>query len=172
MDLLHNKTTSLAVIALPIWGKPKNQYFMKKTFLRSSVIVLLAIASLTGCKKDKSEAVVPTQENLAGSYKLTAFTVKLNANAETDGMANFLTCEKDDLYKLNADLSFNYLDAGTACDPVGDDNGSWILVSPTKISFYGYEFDIISFNGNTLVGSQTTVDGDNTYTVKGTFTKQ
>ena len=145
---------------------------MKKTFLRSSVVVLLAIASLTGCKKDKNEAVTPTQENLIGSYKLTAFTGQVNGGAETDAMASFQSCQKDDLYKLNADLSFNYLDAGTACDPAGDDNGTWVLISPTKIAFYGYEFDIISFNGNTLVGSETTVDGDITTTVKGTFTKQ
>ena len=66
---------------------------------------------------------------------------------EADAMASFPSCQKDDLYKLNADLSFNYLDAGTACDPAGDDEGTWVLVSPTKIEFYGYEFDIISLTG-------------------------
>jgi hypothetical protein len=60
-------------------------------------------------------------------------------------------CEKDDYYKFNADMTVNYVDAGTVCVPPGDDNDTWVLRNDSL--FIGSTTDgakISKFDGTTL----------------------
>ena len=117
-----------------------------KKHIHLLLVVLIAFAS---CKKDKNDEI--TKENLAGSYKLTASTSQAGNGPIINEYALLPVCEKDDLFKLNGDLSYNYVDAGTKCNPAGDDNGSWSLPSTTQIILDGQSLSINSFDGKTLV---------------------
>ncbi len=124
---------------------------MKKAILALSMLVVLA-----SCKKDKNdEQITPTKENLTGSYKMTAATLA-SGGTSVDIFNNptfFEACDRDDIYKLNADLTYEIVDAGMVCNP--DNNytgGTWSLVSTTSINIDGDVYTIKSWNGKTLVG--------------------
>ena len=122
---------------------------MKKSILALSVVSIL----FTACKKDKDEpaAVTPTVENLSGSYKLDKITAKAGTSAESPVTDEWVdACQKDDIQKLNANLSYEYQDAGTACDPSGSYSGSWKLNSATSIELDGDSYAIRKFNGKSL----------------------
>lgn len=140
---------------------------MKKTILALLVFTLV----FASCKKDnKNEAVTPTKENLTGTYKMTAGTMT-SGGATVDVFNNDTytpACQRDDLYKLNADNSYVIQDAGVVCSPSDDDSGTWSLLSATSIDLNGDVGTIKSWNGKTLV-----VEG--TYqniTVSATYVKQ
>lgn len=140
---------------------------MKKAILALSMLVVFA-----SCKKDKNDdPVTPTKENLTGSYKITAAT--LTAGGQTADIFNdntfFEACDRDDVYKLNADLSYDIVDAGVVCNP--DNNytgGSWSLVSTTQIDIDGDVYTIKSWNGKTLVAEFS----DSGFTGTVTYVKQ
>jgi hypothetical protein len=137
---------------------------MKKTILALSVFSLL----FASCKKDnKNEPVTPTKENLTGTYKLSAFS--MTSNGTTTDLIMFMdACDKDDLYKLNTDYSYNVQDAGVVCSPSNDYSGSWSLVNSTTINIDGDVGTIKSWNGKTLVVEGT--DSGVTYSI--TYVKQ
>ena len=92
------------------------------------------------CKKDEDdEPVTPTKENLTGSYKMTAATMASGGSSMDIFNNDMFTepCERDDIYKLNADLSFNVQDAGTVCSTTSVCTGSWSLVNSTTINIDG-----------------------------------
>jgi hypothetical protein len=137
---------------------------MKKTLYASLFAFLTITTVFSSCKKDKDKEVAPTKDNVAGTYKMTSLKVAMNG---TEAEADMEPCEKDNLYKLNADMSFSYIDAGTVCSPASDDTGTWTL-NDNVISFHYYSFIITSFNGSTLQGTFS----NNGLTLKGTFQKQ
>ncbi|HWJ91539.1 MAG TPA: lipocalin family protein [Flavisolibacter sp.] len=146
---------------------------MKKTIIALSFIAIL----FSSCKKDNDspKQVTPTQENLTGTYIITAARVGnggayVNVFNNPDPNANFFEpCERDDQYKLNANLSYAVIDAGTACSPTtADDTGTWSLTSATSITMDGEVYTIKSFDGTTLVVTDTS--GGPSYEV--TFVKQ
>lgn len=121
---------------------------MKKSILALSTLCIL----FTACKKDKDEpaAVTPTVANLSGSYKLDKITA-MSGNTETPMPEGWMeACEKDDIYKLNANLSYEQVDAGTVCDPSGGISGSWKLNSATSIELDGDPYTIRKFDGKSL----------------------
>lgn len=126
---------------------------MRKLLFALSALVLVA----TSCKKDKDdEPVTPTKENLTGSYKVTKME-GISSGSTTDLFNNpnwTEPCEKDDIHKLNADNSYQWVDAGTKCDPPGDYEDTWSLTNSTTIVIDGYSATIKSFNGRTLVLSE------------------
>jgi hypothetical protein len=141
---------------------------MKKTILALSVLALV----FTACKKDKKdEPVTPTKENLTGTYTRTAVTVSSGGFTvdayNHDG--GFEACDKDDTYKLNADLSYSIQDAGTVCSPSNDEDGTWSL-SGTTLVLGGVEGTIKSWNGKTLVFELGGGAGSSSYTE--TYVKQ
>jgi hypothetical protein len=141
---------------------------MKKLLFGLLSLSLLA----TACKKDKDAPAI-TKENIAGTYKLISIKASLNGSGELDA-DDREDCEKDDLYKINADNSFNYVDAGTACDPAGDFNTTYAL-NGNEISsedFADLNGTITSFDGTNLVITITYQEGDMTATIKSTFQKQ
>lgn len=124
---------------------------MKKTILALSMLVVLA-----SCKKDKDEpaAITPTVANLTGNYKITASTMT-GGGSTVDIFNNdmfYEPCMRDDIYRLNANMSYAITDAGTVCNPPGDySGGTWALTSTSTIDMDGEEFTIKSWNGTTLV---------------------
>lgn len=126
---------------------------MKKVMLGFSVVALLATAS---CKKDNNNTqVTPTKENLVGTYKMTAATMNnINVfNNSIESLNMFEACDRDDLYKLNADLTYEVIDAGTVCDPDNSYTSEWDLTNSTTIVVDGEAGTINSFDGKTLVVS-------------------
>lgn len=104
---------------------------MKKLTLMALVAVLI----FSGCGKDDAKTCDLNAANVAGSYKVTS--VLFNGLEVLNDDNFYPACERDDVYTLNANGTYTYTDAGTVCDPAGDDSGTW------------------SFSGSTL-----TVDGD------------
>jgi hypothetical protein len=138
---------------------------MKKLFLGAMALSLLAVS----CKKDDTPAnVTPTKENLTGSYKLTAMTVQGNNvfDNANDNMNIYESCQRDDIYKLNADMTYQVVDAGTVCNPDGSYDGTdWELLANNQISLDGNTLTITSFDGKTLkvTGSQAGITMNSTY---------
>jgi hypothetical protein len=141
---------------------------MKKLFFGLFSLTLLA----TACKKDKdAPAVEPTKENLAGTYKVTAIAITVaGVPGSYDGYNDLEACEKDDQYKLNLDNSFEYIDAGTACDPNGGYTGEWSL-SDHEVTFGDVSGTITKFDGTTVEVTATTTEQEVTMTIKSTFKK-
>ena len=146
---------------------------MKKNLILTAITAVTLSFVFYACKKDKGEAVSPTKENLTGTYKLISLKAKIaGTTQEVDGMATFIEpCQKDDLYKLNADLSFQYVDAGVICDEPGDYESEW-SVSNNVVSFDVWNMTVVKFDGKTLVGTETISQGGQSATLTGTFQKQ
>lgn len=140
---------------------------MRKVLLACSALVILA----TSCKKDKDdEPVTPTKENLVGSYKITKVIAVTNGQTSelTNNDAWSDPCERDDIHKLNADNTYQWVDAGTKCDPPGDYNSDWAFINNSSVEVDGYTYTIKSFNGRTLELSENWMGSE----VVTTFTKQ
>lgn len=120
----------------------------KTTLILSSVLIFLLIFS--ACKKNSDNKVQPTEDNLAGTYKLTGLTwvymgQTINVYDSLDD------CEKDNLFRLNADLTLDFIDAGMVCSPPEDDTGTWYLSNDSLYLGDGNGAKIKSFDGTTLV---------------------
>ena len=138
--------------------------------MRKTIALALVSLCFVACSKDKDSDV--NKENISGSYKVTAATMQAGSAAPIDYLALQSPCEKDDIIKLNSDLTYNYVDAGTKCSPVGDDSGVWSVPSNTQISIDGQVSTIKSFDGHTLVISDTELIGSVNYVSVTTLVKQ
>ena len=141
---------------------------MKKLLFGLFALTLLA----TACKKDKDAPAV-TKENIAGTYKLLTVSASLNGSAPFDA-DDREDCEKDDLYKLNLDDTFDYVDAGSVCDPAGDFSADWTLTGNELSSgeFTDLNGTVTSFDGTNLEVTLTGTEGDMTYKIISKFQKQ
>ena len=138
---------------------------MKKSIL---ALTMLSLVFVSCDKDDKDEPVTPTKENLTGSYKLTAFTVA-NGGTSLDFFNTVMeACDRDDIYKLNSDMSYGVQDAGTVCSPDNNYTGGTWSITGTTINLDGESGTIKSWDNKTLVVEQ--VDAGTTYTQ--TFQKQ
>jgi hypothetical protein len=141
--------------------------------MKKIVLGLFSLALLTtACKKDKDAPAI-NKENVAGTYKLMTVKASVNGSSEVDADDREV-CEKDNLYKLNADNSFIYQDAGTVCDPAGDFEATWNL-NDKEISseeYPGLNGTITSFDGTNLDVTFSVIDGGNTYKIRSTFQRQ
>ena len=127
---------------------------MRKISL-SLIAVSVIILAFNACSKsgpeDNNSAI--TVENLAGTYGLQAsmwnyLGQDINVYDSLDG------CEKDNLTRLNTNLTLDFIDAGTVCVPPEDDNGTWELRGDSLFvveSGSSSASKIESFNGTTLV---------------------
>ena len=138
--------------------------------MKKLVLGLLSLTLLvTACKKSKDAPAI-NKENISGTYKLTEIMVSMNGSAYQS--ADFRAeCAKDDLYKLNADNSFNYVDAGIVCNPAGDLTGTWAL-DGTVLSSNNINGTISKFDGSSMEVTVTSTDQGTTSTWKSTFVKQ
>ncbi len=97
---------------------------MKKLFL---FLAIFAFA-FTSCKKTKDKSCTLSETTLLGNYKVASIKYKASATApEQDFTDQLQACEKDDVTTFNANHTYNYTDAGTACTTNGDYNGDWSL---------------------------------------------
>lgn len=144
---------------------------MKKISLITLAATMLAFTFIACKKSGSSSNSSITVENLAGTYGLKALSWKYGSI--TINLYDSLdACEKDNLIKLNTDKTVNYIDAGIACDPPSDDNGTWDLKGDSiNFSDNFTSAKIESFDGKTLVLSGTP-DGSPGVTATTTLVKQ
>ena len=138
-----------------------------------TIFSLLAVVSLLlfACKKEEDHTRDVTKENLRGTYRYTAASYQIGSYPTINIFDSLDACEKDDLMQLNPALTYNYLDAGTVCNPPGNDTGTWDVVSTTQFKLDGLVFTINSFDGKTLViSNKSTTNTPTTYTM--TLVKQ
>jgi hypothetical protein len=75
----------------------------------------------------------------------------VNAGTETDVTAFVLdACMKDDIHKLNTNMTYELMDAGVQCSPPGNVNGTWSLTNNTTIVLDGVQGTIRKFDGKNL----------------------
>jgi len=143
---------------------------MKKTLLFVAVSVASLLTLLfAGCSK-KNDSVALTMKNVAGTYKLTAATGSFGGYT-MNLYDSIPACQKDDNLKLNADSTYQHIDAGTQCNPPGDEQGTWLISGNYFIlnSQNGIDTATIkSFNGSQLVVSYT--DGSYGFPITATET--
>lgn len=135
---------------------------MKKLFLGAMALSLLSVS----CSKKETEAaaITPTEQNLAGTYKLTAATM-----GNTNYFDMMDACMKDDVYKLNSDMTYERVDAGSVCNPDNGETGDWDLIDSKTIEIGGVTQTIEFFNGTKLIASFDMGQGQ---VVKSTYMKQ
>jgi hypothetical protein len=122
---------------------------MKHTLFSLFAILLLSITSCD--KKDDdttaSPDVTPTQINLVGTYKPVKVVSMQNADITSEWLEN---CEKDNLFKLNADSTYIVVDAGVQCATSRFTSGEWSLTNSTTIVLDDEVGTIKRFNGINL----------------------
>ncbi|MEP6594423.1 MAG: lipocalin family protein [Ginsengibacter sp.] len=116
-------------------------------------------------KKDKSTTkdCSLTEANLLGSYKVTSVKYKApGSTSEVEFIDQFFdVCEKDDVTTFNADHTYAYTDAGTACALNGDGVGTWSLVGTTAtVDGQSGTIENFSCSGFTAVGTDEIAPGD------------
>ena len=140
---------------LPYFNKPQ---FMRKIYLSVPAIALVLIFG--ACKKSNTTTTsdAKTVENLSGTYTISAINVS-TGGINFDEFASLKDCEKDNTITLHTDLTLDYTDAGTQCDPPETSTGTWKLSSNSDslyingISTFpdGVGALIQNWNGKTLV---------------------
>ncbi|MBV9963801.1 MAG: lipocalin family protein [Parafilimonas sp.] len=124
---------------------------MKKSL--PAILIMIAIMSIvSACSKSGSSGgVIPTVENLSGTYALKAL-VWVYAGQTINVYDSLDACERDNLTALNSDKTIDYIDAGTVCNPPEDDNGTWDLKGDSLYTSANTNASKIkSFDGKTLV---------------------
>ncbi len=132
------------------------------------LIYFLAAVIIFSCNKDDdNNPPAITMESLAGDYKITSATI-----AGTDILDIYLkACQKDDVYTLNADGTYEITDAGTTCIPPSDTTGTWTL-SGNDITIGTQQFTVVNFNGSTIEATTIADQNGIPVTVDVVFTKQ
>ena len=126
---------------------------MRKFVLGATAITLLLV--INACKKSSNNSGAKTVQNLSGSYDLVALTASLSG-ISINLYDSLPDCEKDNVIKLNTDLSAQFVDAGTPCAPPSDSTGVWSLSSNSDTIYVAASaFFIKSWDGKTLVLNST-----------------
>ena len=126
---------------------------MKKQFYLVTILLFVTASFvINSCSKNRSSDITPTINNLVGTYKLGSETSKQGSGAVVIISDSIDACEKDDLLKFNTDSTYNYLDVGIVCSPLGNYSGTWYLPgNNTLLLDYFNLYTIKSFNNKTLV---------------------
>jgi hypothetical protein len=138
-------------------------------FLIVPMILLLAIS----CSKDSSNSNTPPNTiSFVGSYKLTGLSVTVPPFPAQSIIDSLAACQKDDIYRLNADSSFNYVDTGIVCNPPDSYNSTWSVYGTNSIRIDTVQGTIQKFDGTTLIVSSPVSYGGLSGTATETFSKQ
>jgi hypothetical protein len=140
--------------------------------MKKSLMIVSAAIVLFSCKKEDS-GCSKNVANISGTYKIVSVKEQVSATApETDITNEWFSepCEKDNLYILKSDGTFEYNDAGIVCDPSDSYTGTWSL-NGNMLDIDGDNADITSFDCHSLIITSTDVmtPGDK---IKITFEKQ
>ena len=127
---------------------------LKDLLLIAGISTVLA---MTACSKksDTTNSSAVTVANISGSYKLTGLTITIPPFPAQNYYDSIPACQKDDILKLNTDLTYNYIDEGVQCSPPGTASGTWSLPSTTQIIIDTASATIVKFDGKTLTISLT-----------------
>lgn len=120
---------------------------MKQIFSILFSVLLLAFTSCNKKGDDTLPDVTPTQTNLVGTYKPVKVISTQGADITTEWLEN---CEKDNLFKLNADLTYLVIDNGVLCATSRFTSGNWSLTNSTTIVLDNEVGTIVRFNGTNL----------------------
>jgi hypothetical protein len=151
---------------------------MKKVFVTLSLFGTLAGAGaiFAGCKKSTEDKNSITKEHLVGSYKLTSLLYSTGGYS-IDYAVIMDTCRRDDLYKLNGDMSMNRVDAGTVCSPATSFTSTWqldnkkiTLVLPTQIDTL--RGTVTKYDGRELDIVEDTISNNTAFKISATLMKQ
>ncbi|MBS1599422.1 MAG: hypothetical protein JST75_14445 [Bacteroidetes bacterium] len=145
--------------------KSKNHLFL----LLAAMFVVAIIGSCKKSSSSNSSAI--TKENIAGSYMLTGVTVTVPPFPAQSVLDSVPSCQRDDIIKLNTDLTMQNIDAGTKCVPPSDFTSTWSL-SGTAITVDTLSGTVKSFNGKVLVIESPVTFNNISGTTDVTFTKQ
>jgi len=145
-----------------------------KNIKLTALLIMGAIIAVS-CKKNSDapsgSGSAINVSNISGTYKLTAATITIDGET-TDVLGTLDECERDNLQKLNSDLTYKVIDAGVQCNPPNNETGTWSLEGTSTIVLDGIPVDIDKFDGTNLTIS---VSGENEgvpYKVKQVLTKQ
>jgi hypothetical protein len=122
---------------------------MKKMILYS----LFSSFMFLSCDKYEGtpNTCMSNMSSIAGSYKTKAIQYKASSTAtEQDLFAILNVCEKDDIIKLHANGTAEYLDAGTTCNPNTSFTSNW-SVNGNSITMDGTAGTIQLFDCKKLV---------------------
>lgn len=121
---------------------------MKKMKL-TALLTLLAALAITACQKETvAPATTISDESIAGTYKVTALTIKPTTGTEEDLFATLDDCQKQSSQLLNAKHSYQLIDV---CDPANNQTGTWALHGTQTITINGVTGNLVSFDGHRLV---------------------
>ena len=129
---------------------------MKKTLLFVIASAALLALIISGCSK-KNDATAATMKNVAGTYKLTAATGAFGG-LTFNLYDSIPACQRDDNLTLNADSTYQVIDAGTQCNPPDNQTGTWFINGSDFVRHGPVSTDsgtIKSFNGSQLVVTHT-----------------
>ena len=136
---------------------------MKKLIIGSAILLCIVSSS---CKKDASSNTNCDKNvaSIAGTYSFVKYEAGMSGVFQ-DVTHDFLEpCELDDKLTLNTNGTTLYKDLGTACDPSGDETGTWAISSDGKMTINDGTVDvsvadITSFDCSTLVLTGTETGG-------------
>jgi hypothetical protein len=158
-----------------------------KHFTKIFAAIFMGVVTLiqTSCKK--TEQPIPTAPDVAAilqnkDWKATAITVSPAMGGITDIYNNFLdACNRDDLFKFNANNIFLYDEGATKCNPADPQtqDGSWNYNSNTKNLFFQltppsdeYNMTIKEINDTGFKAEMYETDSGVDYTITWIFSKQ
>ena len=125
--------------------------------MKKLIVLTLVFLAFYSCKKDKNSDTGTSCHtdiaSISGSYKITAYTYKETPSSPEEDYYDIIfpeACERDNVLALNANGTYQLSDAGIACSPVINDNGTWTL-SGNTFTKDGDATTIESFDCKTLV---------------------
>ena len=123
---------------------------MRKLFFLSFAIAFMY--SLPACKKSSATSNAKTVQNLSGSYNLVSLVWTTNG-VSVNLYDSLPDCEKDNIFRLDADGTAHSIDAKILCSPPNPDSvTTWSLSSNGDSLIIGNEEVFIkSWDGKTIV---------------------
>jgi hypothetical protein len=129
-------------------GKKLNFIKMKKLIVLTSVLMMVIVS----CKPDKPSCNI-NASTIPGTYKPVAYMYKATSSSpEADYFEVFFpdACERDDVYVINTNGTYELKDIGQVCSPANTDSGPWTLTG-NKLDMDGIVSTIESFDCKKLV---------------------
>jgi hypothetical protein len=118
--------------------------------MRKICLVLFTLNMLLSCSKKEADSIIPTKENLAGSYKTQKITAMYSGTGFEINITNTIlpdSCDRDDILKINTDNTVNYIDAGMVCTPPNDRSSTWNLTSNSTFDLDSDSYTIRKWDG-------------------------
>ena len=138
-------------------------------------LLLISTVMVSCSKDDDGPSCATSVAGITGSFKITKQELFTNG-IPTDITSGLDPCELSGIYRLNADKTATYTEAGSSCSDSWS-GGSWDVVSNKLIikdntNTEWYNATIKTWNCSNLLISEPTIVGSITADYVTTFTKQ